>query len=134
MKYQTSAVLILLFAITSCQEVNDNIKDSEVQEKKEKVILPKYDFDQSFIMGYFQPDSHPDFVKIDPGYTNKTNIYLQKDTYESFLEMHQSAMEAGIELKILSATRNFEAQKSIWEAKWTGRRKIEGGEDLSHDS
>jgi LAS superfamily LD-carboxypeptidase LdcB len=33
--------------------------------------------------------------------------------------MHQAAQEAGINLKIISATRTFAQQKGIWEEKWT---------------
>jgi LAS superfamily LD-carboxypeptidase LdcB len=31
-----------------------------------------------------------------------------------------------VELTIISATRNFEAQKRIWENKWEGRTQVEG--------
>ncbi|HUR31432.1 MAG TPA: M15 family metallopeptidase, partial [Saprospiraceae bacterium] len=37
----------------------------------------------------------------------------------------------GIRLQIRSATRNFNYQKGIWEAKWTGAKLIEGGENLA---
>ena len=38
--------------------------------------------------------------------------------------MFNAALKDGIRLKILSGTRNFRQQKSIWEAKWCGRRKV----------
>lgn len=44
--------------------------------------------------------------------------------------MATAARQEGISLQIISATRNFADQKSIWEAKWTGQRKVEG-QDLS---
>ena len=40
--------------------------------------------------------------------------------------MAQAARQEGIALRIISATRNFAAQQRIWEAKWRGRRKVNG--------
>ncbi|MEM7037529.1 MAG: M15 family metallopeptidase, partial [Bacteroidota bacterium] len=37
-----------------------------------------------------------------------------------------AAKTEGINLKIVSATRPFSSQKGIWEAKWTGARRVEG--------
>ena len=45
--------------------------------------------------------------------------------------MWAAAKADGIDLKIISATRNFARQKYIWERKWTGVRKIENGADAS---
>jgi LAS superfamily LD-carboxypeptidase LdcB len=41
--------------------------------------------------------------------------------------MWEAAKADGVELTIISATRNFEKQRQIWEAKWTGARRIENG-------
>lgn len=38
--------------------------------------------------------------------------------------MHAAALKDSVQLVIISATRNFEAQKGIWEAKWTGERLV----------
>jgi LAS superfamily LD-carboxypeptidase LdcB len=40
--------------------------------------------------------------------------------------MYKAAKKEGITLKIISATRPFLHQKRIWEAKWSGVRKVEG--------
>ena len=45
--------------------------------------------------------------------------------------MHAAAKNEGIDLKILSATRNFMAQKGIWEGKWMGTRLHESKENLA---
>ena len=45
--------------------------------------------------------------------------------------MYEAAKKEGIELKVLSATRNFAAQKGIWEGKWTGIRLHESKENLA---
>jgi LAS superfamily LD-carboxypeptidase LdcB len=84
------------------------------------------DFSKEYLLGKFNPATHPDFVKIDSKYTTKTDAYLRKDAYEAFVKMHDAAQKEGIKLTIISATRNFSSQKSIWEAKWNGERLVEG--------
>ncbi|NRB48612.1 MAG: M15 family metallopeptidase [Saprospiraceae bacterium] len=80
-----------------------------------------------YIMGKFNPSKDSNFVKIAAQYTTKSNIYLHKEAYAAFLKMHAAAKEDGINLRILSATRNFNVQKSIWESKWNGSRKLSDG-------
>lgn len=81
----------------------------------------------AYLMGKFEPSTHNDFVKIDKIYTDKTDAYLRKEAYEAFVKMEAAAAKDGIKLKILSATRNFQRQRKIWEDKWTGVQKIEDG-------
>ena len=85
----------------------------------------------SYIRGKFFPKMHPDFVEIDSIHADRPELYLRKDTYAAFVKMYEHALQDGIRLQIRSATRNFNVQKSIWEAKWTGERTIEGGENLA---
>ncbi len=85
------------------------------------------EFSMEYLMGRFDPATHPDFVSVDPKYTDGAGYYLRRDAYESFRRMWEAAAADGIRLTIISATRNFDRQKQIWEAKWTGRRKIENG-------
>lgn len=74
------------------------------------------------LLGKFNPADHPDFVQIDKAYTNKSEIYLRKQTYDAFERMHQAAKLDDVNLTILSATRNFQYQKGIWERKWERKR------------
>jgi D-alanyl-D-alanine carboxypeptidase len=83
------------------------------------------------LMGKFDPTQHPDFVVIEARYASRTGMYLRKETYEAFKKMHAAAAKDSIQLRIISATRNFEAQKGIWEAKWTGARTIENGKNAA---
>jgi LAS superfamily LD-carboxypeptidase LdcB len=46
-------------------------------------------------------------------------MYLRKETFEAFQKMFEAAQKDKISLKIISATRNFQQQKQIWEGKWT---------------
>jgi LAS superfamily LD-carboxypeptidase LdcB len=82
------------------------------------------------LLGKMEPTRHADFIKIKDEHTDKSNIYLRKATYEAFQQMYEAAAQEGIQLKIISATRNFADQKRIWENKWNGSTKV-GGEDLS---
>jgi zinc D-Ala-D-Ala carboxypeptidase len=74
--------------------------------------------DMNYALGKFNPDKHPDFIKIDSQYTNKSNIYLRKEVYLAFLKMYNAALKDGYKLIIISAARNFEYQKRIWDGKW----------------
>jgi D-alanyl-D-alanine carboxypeptidase len=84
-----------------------------------------------YIMGHFDPAKREDFTLIDSQYADKPNLYLRKDAYQAFLAMYRHALNDGIQLQITSATRNFNSQKTIWEAKWTGARLLAGGENVA---
>ncbi len=81
------------------------------------------------LLGKFSPAKHSAFQLIEARYSTKTDIYLRKEAYEAFKRMHAAALKDGISLTILSATRNFDAQKGIWERKWK-RPQYEGKSDL----
>ena len=73
----------------------------------------------SYITGKFDPAKHKDFTPIDKKYTTNNNVlYLRKETYAAFQKMATAAEKDSILLTIISATRNFEYQKQIWENKW----------------
>ena len=88
---------------------------------------PEPEFSIEYIMGKFDPAQHPDFVAVGKQYADQEGYFLRKETYENFVKMHDAAQADGVTLTIISATRNFNKQKSIWEAKWSGDRKIENG-------
>ncbi len=81
------------------------------------------------LLGKFSPAKHSAFQLIEARYSTKTDIYLRKEAYDAFKRMHAAALKDGITLTILSATRNFDAQKAIWERKWK-RPQYEGKSDL----
>jgi LAS superfamily LD-carboxypeptidase LdcB len=86
--------------------------------------IPSY----AYLTGKFEPSQHPDFVPVANRYTDGDPYVLHRDTYAAFERMHAAALADGVDLRIVSATRNFERQKQIWEAKWNGRRLLEGRE------
>jgi D-alanyl-D-alanine carboxypeptidase len=86
--------------------------------------------DGAYLLGKFNPATHKAFRKIEIKYASRAGMYVRKDVYKAFLRMYKAARADGIDLKVLSATRSFSGQKRIWEAKWTGQRKV-SGQDLS---
>jgi zinc D-Ala-D-Ala carboxypeptidase len=82
--------------------------------------------DKNYLLGKFNPAAHPLFCSISPKLTSLQGAWLRKEVHEAFLAMQTAAAKDGIPLMIVSATRNFDAQKVIWEAKWKGVRKVDG--------
>ena len=88
-----------------------------------KVLNKKYKkVDKHILLGKFDYRKDTNFIKVDRKFCSKT-IYLRKEVLLKFEEMYNAALEEGVELKIISGTRNFNQQKSIWERKWTANIK-----------
>ena len=51
-------------------------------------------------------------------YASRTGILLRTEVLNAFYDLQQAAEDEDIELIILSGTRTFLHQKSIWERKW----------------
>ncbi len=85
-----------------------------------------------FLTGKFDPASHPDFVPLKAPVAGGSAVgaYLHRQCLAAFEDMRAAATAAEVNLVILSATRNFDRQRVIWEEKWNGTRKV-GGADLS---
>jgi len=98
-----------------------------------KIENPKIDtnaVDITYLMGKFDPAKEKDFILIPGNYlVAKNTLYLRKETLDAFIKMRTNALKDGVTLNIVSATRNFTSQKSIWENKWTGKT-IVAGENL----
>jgi zinc D-Ala-D-Ala carboxypeptidase len=84
--------------------------------------------DKNYLLGKFDPSTHADFVKLSDEHTRGSGrgAYLRKETYAAFIKMSDAARKEGVELTIISATRNFDSQKRIWENKWNGKVLVEG--------
>jgi LAS superfamily LD-carboxypeptidase LdcB len=76
----------------------------------------------SYLLGKFNPSQHPDFVAVGKPYTNRTGMVLRRETLLAFKKMWDAARKDGISLTIISSTRTFDAQKAIWENKWSKLR------------
>ena len=106
------------------------LKKIQFEQKLEKASKDKAKL-KSFLMGMFEPSQNKDFVLVPSELTtNLYKMYLREETLSAFQEMQAYALTEGINLKIASATRNFDYQKSIWNNKWNGYMLVDGN-DLS---
>lgn len=96
-------------------------EQKEIEENYQKLLEIRQ---KSYLTGKFNPEENENFILISPQYIlgekNKNKMYLRKETYGAYLQMYKSASRDGVELKIASATRNFEYQKDFWNNKWFG--------------
>jgi len=79
-----------------------------------------------YVLGKFNPKEHPKFREVEVSLAVCNGMYLRIEVLTAFAQMKKVAKESGVDLQILSAARNFTAQKRIWEAKWNGTRKVNG--------
>lgn len=124
-QYIAFALLLVLF---SCQN-NSTKEDPKAKEKIETEEKPAFIAYHTMdeLLGKFNEKTHAEFAKIPAAYTDKSGIYLRKEALNAYTEMRSAAETSGIKLLIRSATRNFDYQKRIWEAKWNGLVKLSDG-------
>jgi D-alanyl-D-alanine carboxypeptidase len=130
---QTKIASIESATLSNTEELNDSIIptipdsliefDDNISPEKRKEIMEK--ISKKYLMGQFDPTKDDRFATIPSPYAQK-EMYMRKEALESFKKMHAAAKLDGITFVIKSATRPFNVQKSIWEAKWTGKRKVDG--------
>ena len=72
---------------------------------------------KNFVMGRFLPQTHVRFQQV-PAHLCSKSMYLQKEVISAFQQMKLAAATEGVSLRIISGTRNFWEQKTIWERKW----------------
>jgi zinc D-Ala-D-Ala carboxypeptidase len=92
------------------------------------VTLVAQPVDKKYLLGQFDPTTDTRFSKLKDEHTGGSarGSVLRSEAYEAFQKMAEVARKEGITLTIVSATRNFESQKRIWENKWNGKTKVEG--------
>lgn len=125
-----SLILMLSLGCKKTQKKNPENGIPENQINKIEDTLYTSLISPEYILGKFDPATHPSFTKVDPNFADESGYYLHKDAYEAFIEMKAAADRDNIELIIISATRPFTRQKKIWEAKWNGQRLV-GGKKLT---
>lgn len=132
--FQPFIFLLLALGILSCSKAQSNgelpVKTASLVDTPEiNIPVPETDtlnLSVDDLLGRIDQSKDPRFIKIEDQYTNKKNVYLRKEAYQAFLEMRDAAAKEGIPLLIVSATRNFNYQKRIWENKWKGNWQVEG--------
>ncbi|MFM7855850.1 MAG: M15 family metallopeptidase [Flammeovirgaceae bacterium] len=84
--------------------------------------------DKKYLLGQFDESKDTRFVKIDSQHAKGSAVgkFLRREAYEAFVRMAVAAKKEGLNLFIISATRNFSAQKNIWENKWDGKVMVDG--------
>ncbi|MBC7884368.1 MAG: M15 family metallopeptidase [Saprospiraceae bacterium] len=117
--------VIVSFSFFSCKAQQPKTFKEEFIPADTTVSITQNSFSIDYLMGKFDPATHPDFVVIPALYRDEEIRYIRKDVLGAFIKMYDAAAQLGIYLKIRSATRNFENQKRIWENKWTGRTILE---------
>ncbi|MEO7175527.1 MAG: M15 family metallopeptidase [Saprospiraceae bacterium] len=127
------ALLILFSLLLLSAPDTDFIEVSPINGVEAKTVL--YSMTDSTpipseLLGQFDPAHHSDFILVPDKYGNKSGMYLRKETMKAFRAMKAEADKEGLPMIIMSATRNFDAQKLIWENKWTGKTKV-GGKSLA---
>ncbi|MBM76973.1 MAG: D-alanyl-D-alanine carboxypeptidase [Crocinitomicaceae bacterium] len=90
----------------------NNIPDSAFSNS-----LHFQEVDKNILLGKFDYKEDTNFSIVNPKYSSKT-IYLRKEVLIKFDEMYNAAHKDGIKLTVISGTRSFYHQKSIWERKW----------------
>ncbi|HOH47607.1 MAG TPA: M15 family metallopeptidase [Candidatus Cloacimonadota bacterium] len=88
----------------------DNPKPSTIEDENPDTA------DKDFLLGKTDFSHHPDFTNLESRY-GTAGLPIRKDVYNAFKEMYAAALEDGIELRILSAARNWSRQRSIWEGR-----------------
>ena len=118
------ALIILSSWVSYTEKKTENEKKIETTKEISNILTNKKDTSDAtiemkkFLMGKFKVNEHAKFVLVDKKYHNKRELYLQKEVLGAFIEMHKSAKKDGINLTIISGTRDFYSQKRIWERKF----------------
>ena len=102
-------------SIQSQQTSNNNKKTD-----KDSLLIPHSSFliSKEILLGKFNPATDSNFVLIPEHMASNKSMYCHRKTFQAYLAMRDSALRDGITLTIVSATRNFDRQKQIWDRKW----------------
>jgi len=115
----TILIVFLMVIITSSFSSQRQKKEQEIAQKAEQV---RRDAEEKlYLMGKFDPAQRADFILVPEQYTifDVNDMYLRRETFEAFLVMQSAAERDGIELRITSATRNFDSQQKLWNERWS---------------
>ena len=118
-------VLTLFFFIfkTSDKKFENSVDATPLQDitpTKTDILRRDTVASKDYLMGKFDPAKMENFVSVAKNYAipGFAGLYLRKETFDAFVKMSDEAKKDGVTLKIISATRNFDTQKGIWNTKW----------------
>jgi LAS superfamily LD-carboxypeptidase LdcB len=69
----------------------------------------------------------PRFAPVPSRIATREGLYGHNEAVEALTRMADAAQLDGVELRVVSAFRSFEDQTRIWNNKWTGQTRVEGG-------
>lgn len=81
---------------------------------------------KEFLLGKYDADRDSSFVELLPPFARSKKMYLKKEAAVAFYAMQVAANNDGVNLIVISAFRNFNLQKSVWENKWNGAKLMNG--------
>lgn len=122
-------ILFILVAAIIIVNMSLNMNNSEENKISKKDLYGAVK-PEKYLTGRYVPKSHKSFVNL-KNYkilTNGREHYLRKETAIALKNMITAFNKEypKIKIKVISSTRNFYHQKSIWNAKWTGKRLVSG--------
>ena len=125
MKLITLLIILSLLSCTNHKTQNTNsepqdtiITSSDSSDNSQFSILNSQ-FSKSLLLGKFNPAQDTNFVLIPEHMASNKSMYCHRQAFNAYLAMRDSSLNDGINLTIVSATRNFDRQRQIWERKWT---------------
>jgi D-alanyl-D-alanine carboxypeptidase len=122
-------ILLIPIATSSLLDLKQK-KQDELRAEQERLQKEKEEAaERIYLMGKFDPAVREDFILIPESYTIGQvgqKIYLRREAWDAFLKMRAAALMDNVDLKIVSATRNFDYQKNLWNAKWKSFTAFEG--------
>lgn len=111
---------ILSSSLLSCTfaEPNPNttLNDIEIDtlNSVDSSIVQKVDISKKYLLGKFKPANDSLYVTVPSKYCIMRTEYLHKDVLNDYISMYEAASLEGINLGIISAHRNFDVQKWLW--------------------
>jgi len=111
--------IVLVWVSCNLKSKEDNsVKTVNILTANTKPIeKSKSGITKAYVLGKFNYKTDSTFTKVSLEHSAKT-LYLNKVVYADYIKMYKAAKKEGIDLTILSGTRNFNEQKNIWERKW----------------
>lgn len=111
-------LILTSWLFLACAADSDSNRSSDLPHEIQDTTKIKQNVNKAILIGKFNPDETSDFIIIPERLSSRPGMYLQKKALAAFEEMYEAASADGIQLKIISATRNFDHQKRIWEDKF----------------
>ena len=123
---------IIFCLLFSCQREKGSGQSLPEQAQDSIVTDAALDtIDISYLTGKFEPVNDPNFAEIPDSIASRPGLLLRKEALDALIRMISAAGKAGHRITVISATRNFDYQREIWEKKWTGKRILSNGKNAA---